>query len=600
MVAVPKSETGSSNKAASDRAASSAASQPQVRPARPWRAPLSVGLVVVIVAFQTFMGVAIYTHAGPIAKLPVATLVVAVGVGLLVAIDHWIRPRRKEDGMLRLRGLMPVWALLPFVIGLVTSAWLQHRSWQSGLSDVRELAAEMDTDPDLRASGAITSGGVERAVHNAIIHHFPGRGAFASKAPPDKAAPDKAESPAVARQSDSADGDDRADEERRFIELARVVGHDLLRATARCKPAPCAGDQLVDAVARGAHKDTRSYVVMAFAMQALFVLWIPFLLVVSIARAASRLDGVKPARGLDRAQRARRCVLDDARDVRILAEDHAFFAPRLCFAALLLLGTTYVFAPFGLKTSYTMSLVEAHALPGHTSFMLWCNHFAAAPVITVGFVGFLIYALITATQRFAQDDFDDVAMFSLLIRGLTVILLSLALSSAETSLGEAPPRLVVFLAGVFPVRALAALAKRANMSIDPEFETDDARSFACIPSLDPSKVFALRAAGIQSTYDLASVPIVDIIGRVRIDPRLLGRAVDRAILIDAVGDELAGKLAPFAITCASELVAAWRAGLPAAMDAPLASAATRAAERLDGDRRLSELLACMTPLGEAS
>ena len=481
MVAVPQSKTGVSDGVVSDRAATDTAASdsvasragppPRERPGRPWLAPLSVGLALAVVALEAVIGVAICVHAGPIAKLPVATLVVAIGVGLLVAIDHWIRPRRTADGMLRLRSFMATWALLPFVIGLLTSAWLQHRSWQSGLGDVRELASEMNADPDLRAGGAITSDSVERTVHHAIVHHFPGRGAFA------KAASDQTESPAVARKSDSADGDDRADEERRFIELARVVGHDLLRANDRCAPAPCAANKLVDSVARGAHADTRSYVVMAFAMQALFVLWIPFLLVVSIARAASRLDGVKPARGLDRNQRARRCVLDEARDVRILGEDHAFFAPRLCFAALLLLGTTYVFAPFGLKTSYTMSLVEAHALPGHTSFMLWCNHFSAAPVLTVGFVGFLVYALITATQRFAQDDFDDVAMFSLLIRGLTVILLSLALSSAESSLGELSPRLVVFLAGVFPVRALAALAKRANMSIDPEFEPDDARSF---------------------------------------------------------------------------------------------------------------------------
>ena len=50
------------------------------------------------------------------------------------------------------------------------------------------------------------------------------------------------------------------------------------------------------------------------------------------------------------------------------------------------------------------------------------------------------------------------------------------------------------------------------------------RAASTAPSLDPAKVFAVRAAGIQSSYDLAAMPIEEIVGRVRIDPRLLGRA----------------------------------------------------------------------------
>jgi uncharacterized protein YhhL (DUF1145 family) len=230
-----------------------------------------------------------------------------------------------------------------------------------------------------------------------------------------------------------------------------------------------------------------------------------------------------------------------------------------------------------------LSLVEAHALPGHTSFVLWCNHFAAAPVITVGFVGFLIYALITATQRFVQDDFDDIAMFSLLIRGMVVILLSLALSAVP--IGDVPARLFVFVAGVFPMRALEALAKRANISLDPELTVEASRSFVGIPNLDPTKVFVLRAAGVQSTYDLASMPIREIVGRVRIDPRLLGRAVDHAILLDAVGPELAGQLAQHAITSATELIDAVHTAPPDA----LSDAARRAADRLARDPRITEL-----------
>jgi uncharacterized protein YhhL (DUF1145 family) len=247
---------------------------------------------------------------------------------------------------------------------------------------------------------------------------------------------------------------------------------------------------------------------------------------------------------------------------------------------------TYVFAPFGLKASYTMSLVDDHALPGHTSFVLWCDNFSATPVIVVGFVGFLIYALITATQRFAQDDLDDQAVFSLLVRGLVVILLSFALSSSPVNTEAA--RLFVFIAGVFPIRALEAIAKRANISIDPDFPSDGPGSFEGIPSLDPAKVFALRAAGIQSSYDLAAMPIEEIVGRVRIDPRLLGRAVDRALLIDAVGRKLAADLEPFAITSATELVDAQQA-MPEAVTAALGEAPKRAADRLARDARIDKI-----------
>ena len=69
-----------------------------------------------------------------------------------------------------------------------------------------------------------------------------------------------------------------------------------------------------------------------------------------------------------------------------------------------------------------------------------------------------------------------------------------------------------------------------------------------------------------------------------IDPRLLGRAVDRAILIDAIGCELAAALEPFAITSATELVAA--RPIPQATSDKLGDGPQRAADRLASDGRL--------------
>jgi uncharacterized protein YhhL (DUF1145 family) len=369
--------------------------------------------------------------------------------------------------------------------------------------------------------------------------------------------------------------------------LAAAVGHDLELKRVCGEPS--------EEVVRRARRDTLLDFCVTLGAQALFVLWIPFLLMISIARANHKLAmrgcaerNPSTARATDPPLPAARSLRDslDLRDKRILAEDRPLFIPRLCFGTLLVLGTTYLFAPLGLKTSYIMSLVSSHALPGQTSFALWSDNFAAAPVIVMGFVGFLIYALITATQRFVQDDLDDQAIFALLIRGLVVILLSFALSSSP--INDETSRLFVFIAGVFPLRALEAIAKRANITIDPDFPSDGPGSFDGIPSLDPAKVFALRAAGIQSTYDLAAMPIEEIVGRVRIDPRLLGRAVDRAILIDAIGPKLTVDLEPFAITSATELVALQQA-IPESVTAKLGDAPKRAADRLATDVRVEKI-----------
>src|SRR6201999_999870 len=148
---------------------------------------------------------------------------------------------------------------------------------------------------------------------------------------------------------------------------------------------------------------------LALAIQALFVLWIPVLLAITIASCYDQYRHGAPP-GVARSLHSR--------DIQILAETQCLFVPRFCFGALIVLGTNYVFSPFGLKATYIMNLVDEHALPGHPTWVLWSTSFAAVPVLVVGFVGFLLYALVAASQRFALRDLDDRAVLSLLIRGL--------------------------------------------------------------------------------------------------------------------------------------------------------------------------------------
>ncbi|MEO7735273.1 MAG: hypothetical protein ABIY55_30250 [Kofleriaceae bacterium] len=468
------------------------------------------------------------------------------GLPVLVLLD-WVARFTGSDAHPRwYRPYLAAWCLVPFVCVIAGSLWLHYQKRQTGLDelgslalDLRRTVAEATPEPPRPnpwsaqvfeldflgtrfrvpycawfAPGGVTGSEINAAVETLAVRAGP---SFLS------------------------------DEGRQFRSIARAVGEDLRRA---CGNVPIVQQRIAD--------DTLTDFALSFAVQAVFVLWIPVLLAVTIGRA----NGRPRRRGAQSA-----CESLHTRDTLILAEDRALFLPRLCFGALMALGTTYVFSPFGLKATSMMAVINEHGPPGHATWALWCTSFHEVPVLVVGFVGFLLYALITATQRFALDDFDDRGLLSLLVRGLVVILLSFALSGS--SLDETASRLFVFVAGVFPLRALEALAKKVNIAMEGELEAQSG-SFEGLPSLDSSKVFALRSAGIQSTYDLAATPLEEIAERVRIDPRLLGRAVDRAILIDAMGISLARRLEPFAITSATELVAL-KDNLPMLIEAPTAS-----------------------------
>src|SRR5262249_39353153 len=163
-------------------------------------------------------------------------------------IDWCIRPRFDRQGAAHLRRFMPFWSLIPFLCALASSAWVHYQQWQGGLADIRELAKELNDAPTIRnADGKITADTVEATLAAGLARRFPGELASAS-------------------------------EKHQFYELARVVGHDLKRAH---------GDP--HEVVRRARRDTLLDFCLALGAQTLFVLWIPFLLMISIARAGNKL-----------------------------------------------------------------------------------------------------------------------------------------------------------------------------------------------------------------------------------------------------------------------------------------------------------------------
>ena len=556
-----------------------------------------------------------------------------LAVVVCTAIDFFARPEKRPYTRTLVprwyRAWLPLWCLVPFIVAIGGSAWVHYEKWGEARDDVHELAAEVkaavewpDDTSSRDAVEMVTVASFPALVTVAVPASELSRHRFANDMATDLCWKNayainelwSSDAPVVDGNPNPFYGiravlalplndderrqyfrtlatqrtwscftnervhdrvaklvatrypDKTTPEARRFSEVVEVIGHDLIDAH---------GDLAF--VCNDVRVDSGASLLLAIFVQALFVLWVPCLLAVTIGRAQKRVKRSYTRKEIQESM--------DLRDYNIMAEDQYLFLPRMCFAVLLILGTNYVFAPLGLKATYLMSIVDEHALPGHTTFTLWSTSFGQAPVIVVGFVGYLIYALITATQRFALDDFDDRLMQALLVRGLVVILLSLALSSSE--INDFASRTFVFIAGVFPVRALEAIAKRVNVTIDPDFATSGPSDFCGLPGLDPVKVFALRAAGIQSTYDLAAMNIKDVAERVRIDPRLLGRAVDRAILIDALTFKLADKLADFGVTSATELVDAnLSIAIPAATDGALLGAAKIAQERLAKDERV--------------
>lgn len=346
---------------------------------------------------------------------------------------------------------------------------------------------------------------------------------------------------------------------KRFREVALAIGHGLRRAHDRRWNSGGLDKMSADDAADVLAADVRHRFASAsswssaqlLSLQLFLMLALPGLLLANLIwihqRAEDRRDGLI-------------AQTEALRDERMLSEavHWGCVLSRLLLGFLLLIGVTYVAAPLGLKSSYLLEISEQLSVPGHTSHPLWVTHITDAPVIVVGFVGFTVYALIVAAQRFFADDLDDRFLVGLLIRGVVVILLSLAL--AATSMNETGARLLVFIAGVFPMRALEALAKKVQVTIEPEL-AGYTGTFEGLPHLSTHLLSALRAAGIESTHQLASHTPADVASRVRVHPTLLGRIVDRAILVDVAGIELFKKLEANGLGGVAQLLAVGDEGI---------------------------------------
>lgn len=224
---------------------------------------------------------------------------------------------------------------------------------------------------------------------------------------------------------------------------------------------------------------------------------------------------------------------------------------RLGLALILSFSLLYLFAPAGLMASAFGEYVRLHPIPGTASHPFWFTEADQVSPFVIGLAGFLLFSLITLAERTYTRNVSGRLFLSLWNRGVTVVVLSLALTAIDE--GGTISKAMIFIAGIFPQTGLQAIAKIAQTGGE-RLAQIESRNLTGLPEIDSLKSSSLRELGITSTADLAAEDLAGwLITQSRIHPRVLVKAVDRALLQIQLGD-LTEKLETIPIFTASELV----------------------------------------------
>jgi hypothetical protein len=232
-------------------------------------------------------------------------------------------------------------------------------------------------------------------------------------------------------------------------------------------------------------------------------------------------------------------------------QDHAFFWRRLGFALLMGYGTIYLLAPLGVKAMEIGDYLTLNAIPGEPTYPFLLTAFQEAPPFSVGFAGFYLYALTLFVRRYATHDLNDRVYVPLFLRGVTVVLLGWVLASIGEEGGLS--RALIFAVGIFPQAGLQAVAKMTQTTVD-RLSSEGGSAFKTIPEIDFWKETTLQEIGINDFNDLAKANFDELLLDLGMNPAVLLRAVDRAVLIHVLGAEAAEKLAAIPLFTASDVV----------------------------------------------
>lgn len=323
----------------------------------------------------------------------------------------------------------------------------------------------------------------------------------------------------------------------RYESLVRVVAKEMNRLGGRLDrfEAEARSTQLLNAW-------------FPIAIQGLLLVFFPGLLVSSFLRAAQGMRQAAQAEGPTTFAahvwyRRYRHLLQE--------QEHRFFWRRLGFALLMGYGTIYLLAPLGVKAMAIGDYLTLNAIPGEPTYPFLLTAFQKAPPFSVGFAGFYLYALTLFVRRYTTHDLNDRIYVPLFLRGVTVVLLGWVLASIGEESGLS--RALIFAVGIFPQAGLQALAKMTQTTVD-RLSNEGGSAFKTIPEIDFWKETTLQEMGINDFNDLAKANLDELLVDLGMNPSVLLRAVDRAVLIHVFGAEAAEKLATIPLYTASDLV----------------------------------------------
>jgi hypothetical protein len=323
----------------------------------------------------------------------------------------------------------------------------------------------------------------------------------------------------------------------RYESLVRVVAKEMDRVGGK-----------LDVFAAEARSTLLTSAWFPITVQGLLLLFFPGLLLSGFLRAAQGIQQAADAGGPATFAghvwyRRYRHLLQE--------QEHRFFWRRLGFALLMGYGTIYLVAPLGVKAMEIGEYLTLNAIPGEPTYPFLLTAFQKAPPFSVGFAGFYLYALTLFVRRYTTHDLNDRIYVPLFLRGITVVLLGWVLASIGDEGGLS--RALIFAVGIFPQAGLQAIAKMTQTTVD-RLSNEGGSAFKTIPEIDFWKETTLQETGINDFNDLAKANLDELLVDLGMNPAVLLRAVDRAVLIHVLGAEAAAKLAAIPLFTASDVV----------------------------------------------
>ncbi len=326
-----------------------------------------------------------------------------------------------------------LFAALPFLVcvGIGTTVGL-NKAGQAG-DAVEEVAAEL---AGLSAAGRLACQDEEAELRTACL-----RWAW-NKAVGDAVAPEDSDSArvsaVVAKRLAEADGSPKwtghPGPHGTIDDMLKAAG--LVRVPIACETSP---ESAQCRVGKEAHRVIRRQVLAVAAFQ--LALLLPFVVLPWLSPGRTSARDRVGIRGLLAARSSRRSAAE---------LDDPFALGRWSLAPILIGGLGWVFAPEGIAARFVENYRQEMDPRGYAYVM--APLLEDANPIALGFIGFLLYALVQISERFRNGSLSDATLSALAVRGAITFASSVVIS--QPGFNAEWPGIIAFGVGVFPEKGL--------------------------------------------------------------------------------------------------------------------------------------------------